>query len=387
MSRNKENDRQLAIQRYFAGESPKVIYISLGYSKRWFYKWLTRYKDGLDEWYYEESRKPHSNPNHTEEEIEELVKLYRFRLYNEGLFCGAQNIRWQMEDANINPLPSVRTISRILKRNCLTNRRTGKYESKHIKYPGLKSTIPNYVHQTDFVGPRYIKGGSRFYSLHSIDIATGRCAIEPLIGGKKGTIEALWNIWNRLGVPKYQQIDNEMTFYGSPAYPRGMGKVIRLCLIYGVEPYFTPIREPWRNGVVEKFNHNWDDKFFRRTVINSTSELREKSLMFETKHNTSYRYSKLGGKTPIEYLNLLNYELKFPPQNHLDFKNLPKPVKGRYNLIRFIRSSGLLDVFTEKFKMPDIVHYEYVKATIDVKKQKLYIYLDNELIITKNYKL
>jgi transposase InsO family protein len=43
----------------------------------------------------------------------------------------------------------------------------------------------------------------------------------------------------------------------SPGYPGGMGALIRLCLINGIELWFIPRGEPWRNGVVEKFNdHN-----------------------------------------------------------------------------------------------------------------------------------
>jgi len=387
MKQKIENDRIRAIQRYLNGESPKAVYISLGYSKRWFYKWILRYKQGGLDWYCEESRRPQIIRNRTKEDIEEIVKVVRLKLYNQALFHGAQNIRWDMEELNILPLPSISTISRILKRNCLTRKRTGKYESKHKKYPELRSLVPNYVHQTDFVGPCYIKGGLRFYSLHSVDIATGRCAIEPLLNGKKDAIKSLWKIWNRLGIPKYQQIDNEMLFYGSPTYPRGMGKLIRLSLMYGVEPYFIPAREPWRNGVIEKFNDNWRDKFLRRVNIDSENELFAKSLEFENKHNNSYRYSKLGGKTPLEYLKHTNKELKFPNPILPNFTNLSKPIKGRYNIIRFIRSDGYLDIFTEKFKMPEKVIYEYVKATVDVKKQKLFVYLDNELIITKKYKL
>jgi len=38
--------RKQAISRYENGESPKQIYQSLGKSKRWFFKWLNRYKEG-----------------------------------------------------------------------------------------------------------------------------------------------------------------------------------------------------------------------------------------------------------------------------------------------------------------------------------------------------
>ncbi len=49
---------------------------------------------------------------------------------NQDLFCGAQAILWELEDLSVKPLPSLRTINRILSRNELTHRRTGKYKAK-----------------------------------------------------------------------------------------------------------------------------------------------------------------------------------------------------------------------------------------------------------------
>lgn len=81
--------------------------------------------------------------------------MVRLDLYNRGLFCGAQAIQWEMDNLLARPLPSVRTINRILHRNELTHRRTGRYEPKGRKYPKLIGHKPNDVHQSDFVGPCY----------------------------------------------------------------------------------------------------------------------------------------------------------------------------------------------------------------------------------------
>ena len=86
-------------------------------------------------------------------EIEEVVKLVRLNLYSRDLFCGAQAILWELEDLGVSPLPSLRTINRILKRNDLTHRRTGKYEPKGTPYPKLPALLPNQTHQMDMVWP------------------------------------------------------------------------------------------------------------------------------------------------------------------------------------------------------------------------------------------
>ena len=163
--------------------------------------------------------------------------MVRLSLYNRGLFCGAQAIRWELDELVVRPLPSMRTINRILARNELTRRRTGRYQPTGRKYPALRAEKPGDVHQSDFVGPCFLRGPVRFYSLHSVDLATHRCAVEPLLSREgQHTVDALWASWLRLGMPKHQQVDNEMVFYGSPAHPRGMGLLIRLCLPLGIEP-------------------------------------------------------------------------------------------------------------------------------------------------------
>src|SRR5256885_9871969 len=125
--------------------------------------------------------------------------------------------------------PSVRTINRILSREELTHRRTGRYESKGRKYPKLSAQVANEVHEMDYVGPCYLQGPIRFYSLNSVDLATGRCALSPVLS-KAGqqTLNAIWSSWCRLGIPRNVQVDNELVFYGSRRYPRGMGILIRL---------------------------------------------------------------------------------------------------------------------------------------------------------------
>lgn len=88
--------------------------------------------------------------------------MVRLNLYNKDLFCGAQAILWELEDYEIQPLPSLRTINRILVRNDLTHRRTGRYEAKGTLYPVLPSALPNQTHQADFVGPCYLREPIRF---------------------------------------------------------------------------------------------------------------------------------------------------------------------------------------------------------------------------------
>jgi putative transposase len=380
-----ERVRQVAVRRHLAGESVGAICRSLGRARAWFYKWWERQQTGQEDWWTDRSRRPHGHGRAIGPPLEGLVLEVRDRLESQGLFCGAQAILWELEDLEVPSSPSERTIARILSRHHRVRRQLGRYVPKGKRYPAVPSEHAGDVHQTDFVGPRYLGGGARFYSLHSIDVVTNRCAIEPLERRTQMPL-ALWWSWLRLGLPQYQQVDNEWVFCGSPAHPRGMGKLIRLCLLVGVEPLFIPVREPWRNGVVEKFNHHWQQGFFGRVNLADTGALRPESLKFECRHNTRYRYSKLGGRTPQQSLEQQKVELRYPGQERPPEKLL-KPEEGRYHLIRFIRGDGKLDVFGEPFLVPPEAIYEYVWVTVDVAAQRLTLQLDRHVIEEWPYRL
>jgi len=384
MKKKQERDREHAIKAYLKGESITAIAQKLGYGRPWVYKWIERYqgRGEANHWPADQTRRPHSNSRQLPGEVVEGVKLARLHLYNQGLFCGAQAISWELEALQVSPLPSLRTISRIVSREGLTHRRTGRYEAKGRPYPKLVGQQANEVHQSDYVGPCYLSGPLRFYSMNSVDLATGRCAVTPVFSkAAQPAIDAIWSNWWRLGIPKHQQVDNELVFYGSHRHPRGLGCLIRLCLAQGVELWFIPMAEPWRNGVVEKFNDHYRRGFLRRVMMRGATELHRESMAFEAKHNTRYRYTKLQGRTP--QMALGRAQIRLPESPTAPKHPLPKPERGRYHLVRFIRGDAVLDVFGEKFRVPPEVVYEYVIATIDVSRQKLSITM-NEVIVDEH---
>src|SRR5664279_498994 len=163
-----KEQRILAVQRFKSGENQESICTSLNKSKSWLYKWNKRYTNNDESWSKSRSRRPIGVATYMPVEVVEIVKMIRLNLYNHDLFCGAQAIHWEMEDIGVKPLPSIRTINRILNRHELIHRRTGKYEAKGTAYPKLPELRPNQTHQADLVGPCYLKGPVRFYSLNAV---------------------------------------------------------------------------------------------------------------------------------------------------------------------------------------------------------------------------
>jgi len=388
MKKTLEQERVKAAKRFLAGESPEAICSSLGRARSWLYKWVARHSFDDPAWCENQSRRPHTTPWRTPPEVEDMVEMVRLSLYNKDLFCGDQAILWELQEMGVQPLPSLSTISRILRRRDLTYRRTGRYEPKGKAYPSLPAQLANQTHQADLVGPCYLAGPIRFYSLNAVDTAINRCGIEPMPSrAAQSVLDAVYALWKRMGIPDRLQVDNEMAFFGSPVHPRGMGPLIRLCLLYGVDLWFIPPAEPWRNGVVEKFNDHYRQRFLAKVVMTSMTQLRQASLAYEHRHNSTYRYSKLHGETPLKALARMKRKLVFPNREKAPRYPLEKPETGCYHLVRFIRSNGQLNIFGELFPTPPEAQYEYVVATIDVKEQKLKLFLDKIQVEEYKYRL
>jgi putative transposase len=119
-----EELRKQAVQRHIAGESPKAIYTSLDRSKKWFFKWLSRYQSGADDWYQDCSRVPLTRPYELSSADKELITSIRKHLDSTPFAqIGVSAIKWELHKLGL-PLHSDSTINRTLKREGLVKKNT-----------------------------------------------------------------------------------------------------------------------------------------------------------------------------------------------------------------------------------------------------------------------
>jgi len=237
------------------------------------------------------------------------------------------------------------------------------------------------------VGPRYIKGDGKFYSFNIIDVFSRQVYIEPQRTKQDYFVGiGLLKCWKTIGLPDYIQFDNALSFRGCNKHPRSFSLIIKLCLYFGVVPVFIPVREPWRNGIIEKFNDTYDKSFFRREWFANYNVLKRQSKNFQRFHNKHHRYSVLQGKTPLEVINTAGFKPTTIGANTKLPDITPVPL-GNIVIIRFIRSDRMLNIFGEKFKISKTAVYSYVKAVIETDNEILKVYLGDELIENFNYKL
>ena len=95
----------------------------------------------------------------------------------------------------------------------------------------------------------------------------------------------------------------------------------------------------------------------------------------------------LKGDTPLKTLAASNVKLRFPAEEEPPKHPLGKPEVGKYHVVRLIRSDLKLNILGELFSVPPKVKLEYVVATIDVKEQKLKLYLGKSQVDEFDYKI
>ena len=116
MAHMHEQRRQRAIDRYLAGDPIEDICRELACSKSWLYTWRERYLATDPSWSAALSRSPRTTPTKTPQRIEQGVVALRHTLAQHGKGCGAASIQQALAQQGIAPVPSQRTMYRILHR-------------------------------------------------------------------------------------------------------------------------------------------------------------------------------------------------------------------------------------------------------------------------------
>ena len=232
----------------------------------------------------------------------------------------------------------------------------------------------NDVQELDFKGPLYLQDHSHKYYLVALrDKLSKKTALCALANKSMDAIlDFLVDAWQKLGCPKRLKMDNCLDFRGSNRHPRSPSRLMRVCLDLGVQPVFIPLREPWRNGVVENLNGLLGRFLFRTHTFETEKQLHQAVRRMETTINTTHRLPALQGKTPQEFT--AKAKLRYPPA-HYDWRTRDlRLLKGNVTFIRLVRKSGRITVTAnDKFLIGKKYKSQYVLANVDVAKKKLHV--------------
>jgi transposase InsO family protein len=390
---NELADRQLAIQLRLAGEAIDSICQRLQRPRSWFIKWWSRYVLDGAEGLYELSRAPHAIIDRLPPQIERLIVSVRRRLEahltpeTRYQRIGAPTIQTELQALQVTPLPSLRTIERVLSQHGLTSPRLRMAPPLHPEgYPTPTADDSNALHEVDLVGPVYLKGHhQRWYIYVCKDVFDGAIYLQLRRSRRMDEVLAfLIAAWQHLGLPEQVQFDNAREFCGWGQSARYLSRVIRLCLHLRVTPIFIPQHRPQRNGAVENFNGWFQPLLFQHHYARPAYLRRELERLTETV-NHRHVQPRLGQHTIAQYRRRKALR-KLPAQFELDLETIPLS-EGRVVFIRWVSARGTIRLLAQRFRVGLRCKFSYVKVVLDTKRQHLTVYVSGKIYKRWPYKL
>jgi hypothetical protein len=231
--------RQRAITFRLAGRPVKHICLALGRTDAWFHKWWRRYLDFGVDGLYDLTRATHHVARRIPPELERIILTIGRRLESHTgpgaryRLAGASALLAELKALGIRPLPSLRTIDRVLQRNGITLPRVRLARLLPRQAPPFpQAERSNQLHEVDLVGPIYLKGrGKRYYLWVGKDAFDGAVCLRLAYSREMDELlEFLGECWKTLGIPEQVQLDNAREISGWGHAARYLSRVIRLCL-------------------------------------------------------------------------------------------------------------------------------------------------------------
>lgn len=372
---DEKQERQLrrkAIRLMLRGISPKIILKQIPRSRPWFYKWRERFQDFGWAGLRSQSRTPHRLWKEYPVHIRRLVIQTRRRLIKRKVgLVGAKAIQRELRQRHLlRHIPSRTTIDRILREAGLFKKPA---QQPQGYFPHPTPTAQFVLHALDWTS-RYLEGGPKVFAFHTLDLATRALAQTISTNKSNQTAHAhALKTWKILGIPDGLQIDNDAVFCGGYKAPRIFGQFVRLCLYVGIEPIFLPVREPERNGDVERLHELWHDAFWKRRRFHSVAQVIRCAPEFEAWYAHSYEPPPLNGQTPAQ-AHRKAHRRRLTAR---EIRSLPEELpitEGRVHFIRCVNLEGQISLLNETWHASKWLANKYVWATIDTRQRLLKIY-------------
>src|SRR5512141_110611 len=371
--------RQKAIRWKQAGRAVSWICQRLERGRDWFYKWWNRYQEEGAGGLRDRSHAPQTNPRRWSGEMRQAILDIRDRLMRRRgpreryRLAGAATIRHELACLGYDPLPSLRTVERVLHQGGRTSPAFRPEPcASSSSYPTIRLTHSNQRHQLDLIGPRYLKGSRRqWFFLVYRDIYDQAVYVEFQ---PKPTMEIVLafvvRAWQRMGLPESLQVDNSELF-GLTSHPGALSRFVRLALWVGVELTFIPEHEPWRNGAIEWFNGWLQDRVLAMPLRSPTQVRREVAAMMTTCWE-EHIHPQLNFQTTAQVRRDLTSRTL--PHN-FSGQRQPLPVAiGRVVFLRRVRPSGRITLLGIKFNVGKRLAHHYILARLYTRTMTLKVY-------------
>jgi len=356
--------RRKAIRLTLRGLRPKDIRKQIPRSRRWLWKWQTRYHD----WGWGALKSQSRHPQHCHQRYSDAIRrrVVRIRRRLEQAKVGLIGVKaiqreWEWVYRG-QPMPGKSTLYTILHEAGLLG---SSRRERAVFYPQPTATARFVLHAMDWT-LRYLEGGPKVYAFHTVTIPAR--AIHQTIRADKSSPTAcghLLETCQQLGLPDGLQVDNDAAFNGNRKVPRVFSPFVRLALYLGIEVIFIPFGEAKRNGVVERLNGLWSQSFWKRRHFGSIARVRQASPAFVR----WYTYEYLAPSTAPA---AKTYRLT-DRQRHTLPDALPITA-GRVHFERLVDAQGNIALLNETWHIDKRLAGQYVWVTLVTHEQRLNIY-------------
>ncbi len=281
--------------------SPTQLARDHGVSKRWVFELLRRFREGGYPALEPRSRRPKTCRHQIEAQVQVLIVKLRHELTAAGHDAGPETIAYHLK-AQVDKVPSVATVWRILKRNGLITPQPHKRpKSSFIRF---EAQLPNETWQLDST-PWQFADSSPVEILNFLDDKSRVALVSQALVTVKSAdpVHAFHSASNTFGLPASMLSDNAAVFTGRSR----RGKVLleleleRLGIVF---KHSTPYH-PQTCGKVERFHQTLKRFLRQQTPARSLAELQFQLDAFREYYNNRRPHRALQRQTPTAVFNSL----------------------------------------------------------------------------------
>ena len=314
-SRTVEDQRRGFAQAAMHCSNFSALCREYGITRRTGQKWVDRYKECQP--LTDRSRRPHSSPSRTSEEVELLILA--IRADNPG--WGARTIRDVLLAEGYRNIPCAKTVNTILHRyGCISLEES----QKRQPFTRFEKELCNQMWQVDFKGEFRMEDGKYCFPLDIVDDHS-RFAIKvvPHLSTTNVVIPVFTESFREFGLPDSILSDNGAQFAG---FKKGYTQFERWLMDLDILPIHGRIKHPQTQGKIERFHRTMKQELLNHTVMADIADAQNKFAVWRDKYNNIRPHEALGMKRPGEV---------YEPSKRQYSEKIPKyEYGGQYHVIK-----------------------------------------------------
>lgn len=342
---------------------------SEGCSRKTFYKWVKRYRQGGLDALKDRSTRPHSSPHQIRVEVEDAIVRLRKELRDAGLDHGATTIQWHLGRRGLSEVPSVAGVHRVLVRRGLVDPQPSKRPKSSWKR--FEAAAPNERWQIDAMDWVIAIGVVRVFNIvddHSRVAIASRCVPEATTETAWATFSQATTIW---GPPAGVLSDNGLCFSGKL---RGFEVLFEANLRKaGIAPSTGRPYHPQTTGKVERFQQTLKKWLRRQPLAKDLAELQAQLDEFCRIYNHERPHQGISRQIPIDRWNgRLPSRPASQPIDHPDYSQSVRRSEHA------VRASGI--VHADGLKIHLGVEWAGMPAVVLIDTDRASVIIDNHLV-------